>query len=303
MAIEKDWDTAFRHFKTGSKATCDRAWRTWTAVRKFGGEKKWDLAPGTITAKQVRIYLEHRATVISPRCVQNEASHLRRALRGAGQDVPDKKTLRLDKQNPWSSARLKVAPASRVGGKVAADSGRWAEAKAHMPRDILAVVGLVEVLGLRCREGVMSGESLREWSRELNRPEIKNLGCYIHLHTGSKGGRPRHIFIPASRLEAVQKAVDVAKSVTASNKDGFLVDAADLERAMKRYSNCMSRLGLVGDDSGHGLRRAWAQDQFAFYREGGMVETEALRRLSNDLGHGDGRGRWVWNNYLMGGSA
>lgn len=301
MAIEKDWDTAFRHFKTGSKATCDRAWRTWTAVRKFGGEKKWDLAPGTITAKQVRIYLEHRATVISARCVQNEASHLRRALKGAGQDIPDKKTLRLDKQNPWGSARLKVPQASRIGGKAAADPAKWLEVKPQMPKDVLAVVELVEEMGLRKKEAVMSGPSLAEWSRELSKPDSFERGCYLNVTLGTKGGRPRFQYVPPGQVQATQKAVSTALAVGALHK-GDLIDAPKLKAAMQRYSNCISRLGLSGSDSGHGLRRAFAQRQFAFHRDFGRTEREALSLLSNDLGHGDGRGRWVWNNYLMGGS-
>ena len=62
-----------------------------------------------------------------------------------------------------------------------------------------------------------------------------------------------------------------------------------------------ARAGLVGEDSNHGLRRLFAHRQVVHYLQSGLSREEALARLSNDLGHGDGRGRWVENNYLRGG--
>lgn len=298
MAIQKAWHDAFTKKREGSGATQDRAFKTWSALRKFSDSKKWDLAPATITPKQMRQFLEYRATVVCARSVQNEASHLRRAIKGAGQVVEDVR----DKTNKWSSSRLKVPAGSRIGGKAAADLSKWALARPKMDKDIQAVIGLIEAIGLRCKEGVMASGSLKEWERELAKPESAARGCAVHVVTGTKGGRPRFVFIPAGRVGAVQTAVLTARAVEASHK-GRLIDPPDLKLALKRYTNCMSRLGLTGTDSGHGLRRAWAQQQYVYYRETGLIEKEALRRLSNDLGHGDGRGRWVWNNYLLGGSA
>lgn len=296
MAIEEDWDHAFRKDKTGSNATADRAWRTWTSIRKFGSEKKWNLAPGTITPKQMRLYLEQRATQVTARSVQNEASHIRRAIKGADRDLGNVR----DAKAPWSSTRMGVPRGSRVGGKAAASPIKWQEAKPHMPGDVLAAVNLVEALGFRKKEAVMSGQSLREWSRELSKPESSERGCYLHVIHGTKGNRPRFQYVPVKDVEAAQKAVSTALAVGAPRK-GHVIEAEDLKSAMSRYSNCLSRLGLTGDDSGHGLRRAFAQRQVAYYRDTGLSEKESLRRLSNDLGHGDGRGRWVWNNYLLGG--
>jgi hypothetical protein len=39
-------------------------------------------------------------------------------------------------------------------------------------------------------------------------------------------------------------------------------------------------------------------DQYKHYLAVGCSEKVALARTSNDLGHGDGRGRWVFNNYI-----
>ena len=60
-------------------------------------------------------------------------------------------------------------------------------------------------------------------------------------------------------------------------------------------------MGLVGEDSNHGIRRLFAHRQVVHYLQSGLSREQALVRLSNDLGHGDGRGRWVENNYLRGG--
>lgn len=297
MAIEKDWDRAFTSIGKGGDATRDRAWKTWTQVRKFGAEKKWDLAPATITPKQLRIYLEHRAGSISPRSIQNEASHLRRAIEGAGRVIGNVR----DPGCPWSSARLSVSPGSRIGGKAAADPKKWDLAKPNMDKDIQAVVGLCSELGLRLKESVMAGNSLLGWQKELEKPDSRRLGADLRIDTGTKGGRGRFLFVPPSRIEAVLAAVSVAKE-SVQKKSGDIVQAKDLEAAMKKVSNCFHRLGLTGANSCHGLRRAFAQEQFRWYRDSGRNETEALKRLCNDLGHGDGRGRWVQNNYLLGGS-
>jgi len=46
------------------------------------------------------------------------------------------------------------------------------------------------------------------------------------------------------------------------------------------------------------LRRAFCRDNYEYYLGEGHTVKEALMLCSRDLGHGEGRGRWVWNNYL-----
>ena len=296
MANAQQWDEAFRAKGKGSAATRDRAFRTWSAIGKFAAEKKWGLTPEAITPKQMRQFLEHRAQSVTARSVQLEASHLRRAISGAGRQLNDVR----DPKNSWSSARMGVPSASRIGGKAAADPAKYAEARELMPEDIRAAIGLVEAIGLRQKEAVMSGDSLKEWARELAKIDSREQGAYLKIIDGTKGGRPRYTFIEPKQIESVSKAVLDAQNSPAKN--GSVIDSANLKDALKRYSNCLYRLGFRGDDSGHGLRRSFAQKQYVYYRETGLDERLALKRLSQDLGHGDGRGTWVKNNYLVGGS-
>ena len=296
MANEKVWDRAFLADHKGSSATRDRAFRTWRAIEKFSEEKKWRLDPATITPKQLRIFLEDRAQKISARSVQNEASHLRRAIEGTGRDIGDVR----DPKNAWSSARLSVPEGSRIGGKAAASLELYASKREKMPSDVGSGVGLVEALGLRLKEMIESGNSLSAWARELSKPESKERGCFLKVVDGTKGGRPRFVFIPPERISKVE-AANLAASTSAEKNGCFIVQGENLKSAMARYSNCLYSLDLRGDDSGHGLRRAFAQAQYEYYRNSGLSEKVALMRLSQDLGHGDGRGRWVFNNYLSGG--
>lgn len=296
MGAEKNWDRAFIADHKGGAATRDRAWRTWRAVEKFAVEKKWKLDPESISPKQMRLYLERRATEISARSVQNEASHLRRAISGAGRSLGDVR----DPKNAWSSTRMSVPSASRLGLKAAANPAKYEAARGRMPEDVRAAEGLVNGIGLRKKEAIMAGSSMKGWSRELAKPDAKERGVYLNVVDGTKGGRPRWTFIPPGRVEEVSKAVAVASKLFLVT--GKIIQSEDLKSAMSRYSNCLYRLGLTGDDSGHGLRRAFAHRQYHHYRDSGLSEGEALKRLSQDLGHGDGRGRWVWNNYLAGGA-
>ncbi|SPX19995.1 DNA-binding prophage protein [Escherichia coli] len=65
-------------------------------------------------------------------------------------------------------------------------------------------------------------------------------------------------------------------------------------------------MGLTGKYSPHSLRYAWAQDDIRRYLAQddirrylaqGFSEKEALAMVAMDLGHGDGRGRWVKQVY------
>ncbi|MGH8040453.1 MAG: hypothetical protein ACREPN_00220 [Rudaea sp.] len=83
---------------------------------------------------------------------------------------------------------------------------------------------------------------------------------------------------------------------------GFLIVRADgdspgnLANARGIYAAWCERQELQT----HALRYAFAHDQYRRYRAEGFSNREALAALSKDLGHGDGRGRWVKSVYLRG---
>ncbi|MGU9645533.1 integrase domain-containing protein [Salmonella enterica subsp. houtenae serovar 16:z4,z23:-] len=111
---------------------------------------------------------------------------------------------------------------------------------------------------------------------------------------GTKGGRPRETII--LDVIAVKKALDTALAV-AEDRNGRLIDKPDLKSAMKYWHSQASRIGLTGAYSPHSLRYAWAQEAIRHYLAQGFSEKEALALMAMDLGHGDGRGRYVAQVY------
>jgi hypothetical protein len=106
----------------------------------------------------------------------------------------------------------------------------------------------------------------------------------------------RSVFITPDGVEAAKEAVRGALAVLKYQK--YLVLSNSLKNALATLSRCLKHLGLSGDNSCHSLRRSFALDQFEYYLAQGCDQKTALQRVSSDLGHGDGRGRWVFNNYL-----
>ena len=219
---------------------------------------------------------------ISTRTLQNEITAIRTMLRAVGRE---KLASNLDNK------RLGIAGASRDGTKTALPDERFAALRAAVEaRDegVAAVVDLQRALGLRAEEAVKSCKSLATWERQLD------AGRPVRLIYGSKGGRARDIR-PADTqraLEAVRAALRLSKA-----QGGVLIAKENAKAAMKRYSNVMSTSGFVGRESGHSLRYAFAQDQIAAYQQQGFTKDEALAQTSLDLGHGDGRGRWIEQVY------
>uniref|UniRef100_UPI0009ABBE7B integrase domain-containing protein n=1 Tax=Salmonella enterica TaxID=28901 RepID=UPI0009ABBE7B len=83
----------------------------------------------------------------------------------------------------------------------------------------------------------------------------------------------------------------------AESHHGRLIDKPDLKSAMDYWHNQAARMGLTGAYSPHSLRYAWAQDTISHYLAQGFNRKEALAILAMDLGHGDGRGRYVAQVY------
>lgn len=290
-----DFTSAFCCHSKGAGATRSKALTTFRALQAHADKAGWNsVTPLNITPKQMHGYVDARiAAGISARSIQNEVSHIRRCVEGAARDIGDIR----DKTNNWSCARLGVPSGSRIGGKPAMDMVKFDAAREKLDPSMRAVVDLQMECGLRRQEAVKCVNT-KEWIAELQNAAQQGRSAFLLVtaDAGSKGGRPRHIFVPFERLGttlAVVTAVEYIKT-----KDGYVIECDDLKSALKYYDNEMMRVGLVGDDSGHALRRSFACKQYEYYLSTGLTKSQSLSRLSNDLGHGDGRGRWVENNYL-----
>lgn len=95
---------------------------------------------------------------------------------------------------------------------------------------------------------------------------------------------------------AVKKALENAINI-AEQRNGRLIDKADLKSAMNYWRGQAGQLGLTGKNTPHSLRYAWAQDAIRHYLAQGFCKKEALAMVAMDLGHGDGRGRYVAQVY------
>lgn len=236
-----------------------------------------------IKGKYIQAYVELRKTNgISKRTLQNEVTALRCTLRTAGRN---KLADQLDNE------ALGISGASRDGTKTAMNDNRFVPlraAVAALDLGVCACIDLERALGLRAEEAVKSCKSLDSWAKQLSS------GKAVHVIFGTKGGRPRLVH-PANRqraIDAVQAALQLATS-----QNGVLINKPDEKSAMHRYKNVMSRAGFKGKESGHALRYAFARDQINAYLAFGYSRTEALALTSADLGHGDGRGRYIAQVY------
>jgi hypothetical protein len=75
------------------------------------------------------------------------------------------------------------------------------------------------------------------------------------------------------------------------------VETKDLEQAVSVYSKFCSRVGLQS----HAARYAFAEERMQAYRNEGLSQREARIATSLDLGHGDGRGRYIASVYVRNG--
>ena len=156
-----------------------------------------------------------------------------------------------------------------------------------------ATASLQLELGLRAREAIQSVQSLSSWSKELAKT-----GMVTVVH-GTKGGRVRVVDLrePTARArasEAVSRAI-----ATAKQSKGRLIPSDTLQGAARAYQRAMAEVGFVGAEASHALRCQFAQEQYDRHLQATESSEEALSRLSLDLGHGDGRGRYCAQVYLL----
>lgn len=267
-----------------STLTKARMQTTFRALARHAKNARWGaVEPRNLSFKQLKGYVQARlAAGISARGVQNEMSHIRRALEGSGRSEFAQETC--------TNKLLDVPSATRKGNGKVVDPVVLESALKAAQDDTRALISLSRNLGLREREAISSFKSLKEWERALA------LGQPIVVREGTKGGRVRSVYVRPEGVEAASSAVKAALKVMENQK--HLVVSKNLKAAVEQHSDRLAKLGLKGENSGHSLRRAFALDQYKYYLSIGCSEKLALARTSNDLGHGDGRGRWVFNNYI-----
>jgi len=210
----------------------------------------------------------------SARTQCNYLAHLRGVLRAAG--------------NPQVLALLAVGnralgiPAgSRLGTKRAMRDAEFSQLLKSIDDPRLRAILLLErAFGLRALEALRAGPSLHGW-----------LACLvsgadsIEVVWGTKGGRPRK-----TRIHDRDRAIaSLGCAIDVMGTGQRLVTGATLKAALAWYRNKLYRLGVQG----HRLRYAFACAAVDKYLSSGMSEAEAFARVAMDLGHGDGRGRWV----------
>lgn len=232
--------------------------------------------------RHIATYIQSRQEEgVGTRTLQNEMAHIRGAMRAVGRD-------QAAASSTISNKALGIAGGSRAGTKVAATEKQYREAltkAAALDRGLAASIQLERTLGLRAAEAIQSPKSLATWERALE------AGRSVTVVYGTKGGRPRDS-APADSAQALA-AVREARAV-AEERGGKLLDAANLKQAMQTYHNAMHREIRM---QGHSLRYAYACDRVDSYVAAGYSRAEAYALTSMDLGHGDGRGRYVQRVY------
>lgn len=164
----------------------------------------------------------------------------------------------------------------------------------HLGRPCIGhILELQRAFGLREAEAIRAGEAetLSRWQREL-----QDRGR-ITVIEGTKGGRKREVH-PADARRAADALQGALTALRASDQSYLLVHAdgtatAGLKQALKVYTNLCSREAIQS----HGARYAFARERMQAYRLQGYSEREARAATSLDLGHGDGRGRYIASAY------
>jgi len=203
----------------------------------------------------------------------------------------------LARNTTYSNQALGIGRGSRVGTKqplsdaaIVAFQEKMVQLGRH---SIGSILELQRALGLREAEAIRASqmETLTRWQREL-----QERGS-VRVIEGTKGGRPRQVH-PAD-LDRAQTAVQRAHATLDTTGQLYLVTRSDgsaatgLRQALGVYRNLCNRTGIQS----HGARYAFAGERMQAYRDQGYSEREARAATSMDLGHGDGRGRYITSVY------
>ncbi|WP_185733878.1 integrase domain-containing protein [Burkholderia sp. Bp8986] len=276
--------SALLHAQQSTK-TKKKMHTTFRALQEHAKEKSYGrITPSSVTAKQLRNYITGRLATVSIRTVENEATHLRHALRGAG---------RVDLAEQLTRADLKIPKATRIGSRKATDPVVLAAAYQRATADERIWIDLQRYGGMRQDEMIQSHKSVTLMLADLERG-----ASHVTIRDGTKGGKIRDTYIPHDYREPLRDALQRTQAILTGRK--YLIDAKNGDAAARQVHRHYKKLGLEGGNSSHSLRASFAVHSYGSYLSQELTARVALANLANDMGHGDGRGRWVYNNYLRG---
>ncbi|EGH1130417.1 integrase [Escherichia coli] len=243
-----------------------------------------------LKVRHIELYMNSR-TDVSKRTRENEMSAIRAVLRQVG------KNKLADPSHPrLSNKALGISGESRKGTKSLITDDRFREILQRIEqkdKGLAATVKLSRYLGLRNEEAIQSAKSLKTWKQALERGDEK-----LRVIFGTKGGRERMTTIVDRNnvIEAVNYAIKYA-----GEHDGRLIDRGNLKSAMNYYLNSLRRYGEMkgGDETPHSFRYSYAASAMKYHIMNGYSYNEALALTSMDLGHGDGRGRYIEQVYCQ----
>jgi hypothetical protein len=237
--------------------------------------------PAQIRTTHIASYAASQAGRVATRTMANKLSHIRAVVAATGKGA-------MLKENALSNKALGASGGSRTGTKTAMTDTAYTHFHAAVSARSAAaghVMELQRALGLRLNEAVRGANTgmLQQWQKQLQQG-------YARITAGTKGGRPRETLVAAHgrALTAVTAAL-----AAATVNGGHVISAATGKQAYDHVRNTYAAAGMEGKQSSHSLRYAWAQEQLAAYKAQGISERQARQELSQDLGHGDGRGRYV----------
>jgi hypothetical protein len=246
-----------------------------------------------IGGKHLQAFVECRlAEGVRSRTIANEMSHVRAVLVHCGKEG-------LARNPAYSNKVLGIGRGSRIGTKEPLSDAAIRVFQEYTDRRGRSAIGhvleLQRALGLREAEAIRGGnpETLARWHREL-----QGRG-YVRVIEGTKGGHARDVH-PAD-LNRARTAIERAQATLASLAQRYLVTCADgtaargLQQALGIYRNLCHRAGIQS----HAARYAFTKERMQAYRNDGLSEREARAATSLDLGHGDGRGRYVASVYAL----
>ena len=217
-------------------------------------------------------------------------SHLRAVLEHIGKQA-------LARNPAYSNSALGIERGSRIGTKQPLSDAAIQTFQTQMARldrpGIGITLELQRALGLREAEAVRAGqnETLTRWAQELREHG------HVRVIEGTKGGRPRDVH-PAS-VERALSVIERARTTLEITEQQYVVARVDgtatqdLQQALGVYRNLCYRAGIQSQ----GARYAFTSERLQAYRDQGYSEREARAATSLDLGHGDGRGRYIASVY------